>query len=65
MSQQDIFCHHFSIIPRMSEYIDWLNTKVLQKARVIDEAGNMLALRRIETGPAGRLGKWDLPGGIL
>ncbi len=47
------------------EYIDWLNTKVLQKARVVDAVGNVLALRRTETGPASRLGKWDLPGGSL
>jgi 8-oxo-dGTP pyrophosphatase MutT (NUDIX family) len=49
----------------MSEYIDWLNTKVLQKARVVDAAGNILALKRTETGPAVRPGKWDLPGGSI
>lgn len=49
----------------MNEYVDWLNTKVLQKARVADEANNILVLKRVETGPAGRLGKWDLPGGSI
>ena len=48
-----------------SEWVDWRNTKVLQKAVVIDEDGNMLVLKRIETGPASRLGKWDLPGGSI
>lgn len=48
-----------------NEYVDWLNAKVLQKAVVVDEAGNMLALKRTETGPASRPGKWDLPGGSI
>jgi len=47
------------------EWVDWLNAKVLQKAVVVDEAGNMLALKRTETGPASRPGKWDLPGGSI
>ena len=47
------------------EWIDWQNTKVLQKAVVIDGEGNVLTLKRIETGLASRLGKWDLPGGSL
>jgi 8-oxo-dGTP pyrophosphatase MutT (NUDIX family) len=47
------------------EWVDWLDAKVLQKAVVVDEANNMLALKRTETGPAGRLGKWDLPGGSI
>ncbi len=38
---------------------------MLQKAAVVDEAGNLLAIKRSETGPAGRLGKWDLPGGSI
>jgi 8-oxo-dGTP pyrophosphatase MutT (NUDIX family) len=47
------------------EWVDWQNTKVLQKAVVMDEEGNILTLRRVETGPASRLGKEDLPGGSL
>jgi len=48
-----------------TEWLDWNNTKVLQKAAVVDEAGNLLAIKRTETGPASRLGKWDLPGGSI
>lgn len=51
--------------PEKKEWVDWMNTKVLQKAVVVDETGNMLALRRCETGPASRLGMWDLPGGSM
>jgi 8-oxo-dGTP pyrophosphatase MutT (NUDIX family) len=51
--------------PDKKEWVDWLNAKVLQKAIVVDEAGNMLALKRTATGPASRLGKWDLPGGSI
>ncbi|MDD2823083.1 MAG: NUDIX hydrolase [Candidatus Daviesbacteria bacterium] len=47
------------------EWVDWLNTKVLQKAVVVDEDGNFLSIRRTESGPGGRLGKWDLPGGSM
>lgn len=47
------------------EWVDWLNTKVVQKAGAIDEEGNVLAIRRISTGPAHRLDKWDLPGGSV
>jgi len=47
------------------EWVDWQNTKVLQRAVVIDGGGNVLTLKRVETGPASRLGKWDLPGGSL
>lgn len=47
------------------EWVDWLDTKTLQKAAVMDEAGNVLSIRRVETGPGGRLGKWDLPGGSI
>ncbi|MHA2060876.1 MAG: NUDIX domain-containing protein [Candidatus Sifarchaeia archaeon] len=47
------------------EWVDWQNTKVLQKAVVIDEQGNMLAIRRSEAKPGGRPGKWDLPGGSV
>jgi len=47
------------------EWIDWQNTKVLQKAAVVDEEGNVLVIRRAETGYASRPGKWDLPGGSL
>lgn len=42
-----------------------MNVKVLQKAVVIDKGGNVLAIRRIPTGPAHRLDKWDLPGGSV
>lgn len=45
------------------EWVDWMNVKVLQKAVVIDEAGNILLIRRVPTGPASRPDKWDLPGG--
>jgi 8-oxo-dGTP diphosphatase len=48
-----------------TEWVDWLSTKVLQKAAVMDEAGNVLALRRSETRPMSRPGKWDLPGGSI
>lgn len=51
--------------PEKKEWVDWLNTKVLQKAVVVDEEGNCLSIRRIESGLGGRLGKWDLPGGSL
>ena len=47
------------------EWVDWLNTKVLQKAVVVDDVGNILSLCRISTGPAPRLDKWDLPGGCV
>lgn len=49
-----------------TEYVDWLNVKVIQKAIIEDEAGNMLALRRSEGPPVySRPGKWDLPGGSI
>jgi 8-oxo-dGTP pyrophosphatase MutT (NUDIX family) len=48
-----------------SEWVDWQNTKVLQKAAVVDEAGNFLAIKRTSNGPASRSGKWDLPGGSI
>ncbi|GEM_PF-1028916 len=48
-----------------TEWVDWLNTKVLQKAAVVDEAGNVLALHRSETYRGSRPGKWDLPGGVV
>lgn len=57
-----------SIIKEMTEtreWVDWQNTKVLQKVAIEDEAGNILVLKRIETGPASRLGKADLVGGSL
>jgi 8-oxo-dGTP pyrophosphatase MutT (NUDIX family) len=53
-----------SEVPK-SEWVDWNSTKVLQKAAIVDEAGNLLAIKRVETGPASRLGKWDLPGGSI
>lgn len=46
-------------------WVDWMNVKVLQKAVVIDEKGNMLALRRSENAPGARPGMWDLPGGSM
>ncbi|MBM4402006.1 MAG: NUDIX domain-containing protein [Candidatus Cloacimonetes bacterium] len=51
--------------PEKKEWIDWMNAKVLQKAVVVDEEGNMLALRRSEIGSASRFGMWDLPGGSM
>lgn len=50
---------------KKKEWIDWQNTKVLQKVVVVDEKENLLAIRRTEAGPASRLGKWDLPGGSV
>ncbi|MFH1561027.1 MAG: NUDIX hydrolase [Patescibacteria group bacterium] len=47
------------------EWVDWLNTKVLQKAVLVDGEGNLLAIRRVPDGPASRKDKWDLPGGSL
>lgn len=47
------------------EWVDWQNTKTLQKAAVVDELGNILTIKRSATGPASRPGKWDLPGGSL
>ncbi len=47
------------------EWVDWLNTKVLQKAVVVDEEGNILVIKRTGEGPASRRGKWDLPGGSM
>jgi len=48
------------------EWVDWLpGVKVLQKAVVVDDQGNILALRRRKTGPGARPGKWDLPGGSM
>lgn len=45
------------------EWVDWQNAKVLQKAVVVDEEGNILSIRRAPTGPASRPDKFDLPGG--
>ena len=47
------------------EYVDWLRAKVLQKAVVVDDGGNMLVLKRTSHGPASRPDKWDLPGGSV
>lgn len=47
------------------EWVDWQQVKVLQKAAVVDEVGNVLSLKRATGGPAGRHGKWDLPGGSV
>lgn len=47
-----------------SEWVDWQNTKVLQKAVVVDENGSILSIKRSDEGKA-RPGKWDLPGGSL
>jgi 8-oxo-dGTP pyrophosphatase MutT (NUDIX family) len=47
------------------EWVDWQNTKVLQKAAVVDGAGNVLILTRVAEGKGGRLGKADLCGGSL
>lgn len=47
------------------EWVDWLNVKVLQKAVVIDEAGNYLSIKRASDRPSARPGKWDLPGGSM
>jgi len=50
---------------KKKEWVDWQNTKVLQKAVVVDEEGNILVIKRTEEGPASRKGKWDLPGGSM
>lgn len=47
------------------EWVDWQNTKVLQKLAVIDSGNNVLMLRRSETGYGSRKGKWDLIGGSV
>lgn len=47
------------------EWVDWVNAKILQKAVVIDEKGNMLTIKRAVDRPGSRQGKWDLPGGSL
>lgn len=47
------------------EWVDWMNVKVLQKAVVVDESGNMLVTRRAENRPGARPGKWDLSGGSM
>jgi 8-oxo-dGTP pyrophosphatase MutT (NUDIX family) len=47
------------------EWVDWINTKTLQKAVVIDEHGNSLALWRTDNGPGARKGMPDLPGGNI
>ncbi len=48
-----------------TEWVDWLNVKVLQKAAVVDEAGSILVLRRSEIHGGSRPGMWDLPGGSI
>ena len=45
------------------EWVDVHSTKILQKAAVVDAAGNILMLQRSENTEASRPGKWDLPGG--
>lgn len=47
------------------EWVDWQNTKVLQKAVVIDEEDNLLCIKRTEEGSGKRKGMWDLPGGSI
>lgn len=47
------------------EWKDWLPTKTLQKAAVVDEAGNILVLKRSDRDWDKRKGKWDLPGGSV
>lgn len=48
-----------------TEWVDWLPTKTLQKAAVVDEAGNILVLKRADRDWDKRKGKWDLPGGSV
>ena len=47
------------------EWVDWVSAKILQKAVILDEDGNMLTIKRAEDRPGARPGKWDLPGGSL
>lgn len=47
------------------EWVDWQNTKVLQKLAILDVNKNVLMLRRSETGYGSRKGKWDLIGGSV
>ena len=47
------------------EWVDWVSAKILQKAVVVDEVGNMLTIKRAVDRPGARPGKWDLPGGSL
>src|SRR5882724_13264929 len=51
-------------IPK-TEWVDWLNTKILQKAVIIDAVDNVLTMRRSKTSLGARPGKWDLPGGSI
>ena len=47
------------------EWVDWMNAKILQKAVVVDDEGNILVLKRSDKKPGGRQGKWDLLGGSM
>lgn len=47
------------------EWVDWLPTKTLQKTAVVDEAGNILVLKRADREWDKKSGKWDLPGGSV
>jgi 8-oxo-dGTP pyrophosphatase MutT (NUDIX family) len=49
-----------------NEWVDWLpNVKVLQKVIIQNNEGKYLALKRSETKPGNRQGKWDFVGGAM
>ena len=51
---------------KQKEWVDWLeNVKVLQKAVIVDEEGNVLILRRAKDRPGARAGMSDLVGGSM
>lgn len=50
---------------KQGEWVDWVNTKVLQKAVLIDEQEDILVLKRAEGRLGSRPGKWDLVGGSV
>lgn len=53
------------MIEQKTEWVDWLPTKTLQKAAVVDDADNILVLKRADRDWDKRRGKWDLPGGSV
>lgn len=52
-------------VAEKKEWVDWVSAKILQKAVIVDEDGNVLTIRRAENRPGARPGKWDFPGGSI
>ena len=50
---------------RKTEWVDWVEAKILQKTAIVDEAGNYLILTRAVDKPGARPGKDDLSGGSV